>query len=242
MSKHAVIICGGKGTRLMPYTSTLPKALLPIGEYPILEILIRQLRYFGFTSITLSVYHFAEIIMQYFGDGEKWDVKIDYSMETFPLGTAGPLKLLNDLPDNFLVTNCDILTDLNFHDFFQNHIDSNNIFTIAGYKKRYKIEYGILETNHFNRLIKIEEKPETLLTNAGIYIANKKILDFIPENISFGIDKLINQMLQHNRNVAVYPFTGCWQDIGCIDEYKKAVQEFKIDKMLSWRKSKQMHA
>lgn len=242
MCKHAVIICGGKGSRLMPYTNSLPKALLPICGYPILEIIIRQLRYFGFTGITLSVYHFAEIIMEYFGTGEKWDVKLNYSLEKSPLGTAGPLMLLNDLPDNFLVTNCDILTDLNFELFFENHLKNNNIFTIAGYKKKYKIEYGILEVNPSNRLVRIEEKPETLLTNAGVYIANKRILDFIPENVNFGIDRLINNMLLQHLNVSVYPFHGCWQDIGSIEEYKKAVQEFEIEKMTSLQMCNQLQS
>ena len=112
--KRAIILAGGKGTRLRPYTVVLPKPLMPIGEFPILEVIIRQLVFHGFTHITLSVNHQYEIIKAFFGDGSKWNVNIDYSLENEPLGTMGPLKLINELPDNFLVMNGDILTDLDY--------------------------------------------------------------------------------------------------------------------------------
>src|SRR4051794_13902280 len=114
MSRRAVILAGGKGTRLRPYTVVLPKPLMPIGEYPILEVIIRQLAMQGFERITLLVNHQAELIRAFFGDGEKWDVQIDYSIESEPLSTIAPLGLVKDLPQNFLLMNGDILTDLNF--------------------------------------------------------------------------------------------------------------------------------
>ena len=118
MYKRVIILAGGKGTRLRPYTVVLPKPLMPIGEYPILEVIVRQLVNNGFNHITMAVNHQAEIMQAFFGDGKKWGIKIDYSIEDQPLGTMGPLKLLKDLSDDFLVMNGDILTDLNFAEFF----------------------------------------------------------------------------------------------------------------------------
>jgi NDP-sugar pyrophosphorylase family protein len=228
MYKRAVIISGGRGSRLMPFTSSMPKALLPVGDYPVLEIIVRQLKYFGFTDITFSVFHFAQNIEAYFGNGKKWGVNINYSVEDFALGTAGPLKLLNDLPDDFLVINCDILSSLNLEAMFNTHASNKNLFTVAAYKKKYKIAYGVLQSDAANRLVKLEEKPETLQINAGIYVANKAVLDLIPLNQPFGMDNLMNLMLQHHTPVSVYPFDGYWQDIGNEEEYKRAIIEFKV--------------
>ena len=121
MINRAVILCGGKGKRLRPYTHLLPKPLMPIGEIPILEIVVRQLTYFGFSHITLAVNHQANVIKSFFGNGSKWNIKIDYSFEDKQLSTMAPLKLINDLPNNFLVMNADILTDLNYGDLIRFH-------------------------------------------------------------------------------------------------------------------------
>ncbi len=228
MYKHAVVICGGKGSRLLPYTSALPKALVPIGGYPVLEVILRQLKHFGFTEITLSVHHFAQSIIDYFGNGSKWGLNIYYSIEDIPLGTAGPLKILKNFPENLLVINCDILSDLNFKDFFFYHIDNMNLFTIAGYKKEYLIPYGVLETNISGRLIKLNEKPEWLLVNSGIYAVSRRILDFIPDDIVYGMDQLIYDILNNGKELDVYSFEGSWQDIGTEEEYKKALSNAKI--------------
>src|SRR5207247_1061272 len=122
MSKRAVILAGGKGTRLRPYTVVLPKPLMPIGDYPILEVVVRQLAGSGFDRITMAVNHQAELIKAFFGDGSKWGISIDYSLEDKPLGTMGPLRLIDDLPNDFLVMNGDILTDLDFAAFFGRHV------------------------------------------------------------------------------------------------------------------------
>src|SRR5581483_4463992 len=131
MCDRAVILAGGLGTRLRPYTVVLPKPLMPIGEYPVLEVLVRQLARQGFKRITIAVNHLAELIQAFFGNGSRWGVKIDYSMESKPLSTIAPLKLLNDLPEHFLLMNGDVLTDLNFQRFCDCHIQARRLFSIS---------------------------------------------------------------------------------------------------------------
>ncbi|MDP3050781.1 MAG: nucleotidyltransferase family protein, partial [Eubacteriales bacterium] len=159
---RAVILAGGKGTRLKPYTNVLPKPLMPIGEYTILEVIVRQLVYFGFNHITMAVNHQAEIIQAFLGNGVKWGIKIDYSREDQPLSTMGPLRLIQDLPDNFLVMNGDILTDLDFRVFFDFHVAHQNLFTISAYQREVHSEFGVLELDEEERLVGFQEKPITI--------------------------------------------------------------------------------
>ncbi|QWD65060.1 sugar phosphate nucleotidyltransferase [Polynucleobacter sp. MWH-UH2A] len=228
MSKRAIILAGGKGTRLRPYTVVLPKPLMPIGQYPILEVIIRQLSRAGFDHVTLAVNHQAEIIKAFFQDGQKWGIKIDYSLEENPLGTMGPLKLIKELPKNFLVMNGDILTNLDFSAFFDRHVVSGKIFTISSMLRKHKIDYGVLETNPNQMLIGMKEKPEVeYQVSMGIYMLSNKILDHIPENTPFGFDSLMLRLLEIDESVAVTPFTGYWLDIGRPDDYEKAIDEFE---------------
>lgn len=227
MGKRAIILAGGKGTRLKPYTISLPKPLVPVGEMPILEIIIRQLKANGFDHITLTVNHFADIIKAFFGDGSKWNILIDYSLESMPLSTMGPLTLINDLPDNFLVMNGDILTDLNFGSFFDQHVEQNRNFTIASYKRVDRVEYGVLLNNEKNELIKFEEKPyKEYLVSMGIYMLNKKNLNHIPKNTFFGFDHLMNHLIESKEYPYLNEFDGYWLDIGRPDDYEKAVADF----------------
>jgi len=147
MSRRAVILAGGMGTRLRPYTLVLPKPLMPIGEYPILEVIVRQLVRAGFDHITLAVNHQAEIIKAFFQNGERWGIRIDYSLEDQPLGTMGPLRLIQDLPQHFLVMNGDILTDLDYTEFHDDHVREDRIFTISSMRREQKIDYGVLDTD-----------------------------------------------------------------------------------------------
>ena len=140
--KRAVILAGGKGTRLRPYTVVLPKPLMPIGEYPILEVVVRQLAKANFSHITIAVNHQAELIRAFFGDGARWGIKIDYSQENEPLGTMGPLKIIPDLPEHFLIMNGDILTDLDFGKFYDDHTKKEAIFTISAHQRIQKVDYG----------------------------------------------------------------------------------------------------
>ena len=171
MIKRAILLAGGKGTRLKPFTKILPKPLMPIGKFTILEIVIKQLKYFGFKHITITVNHQAKLIKAFFGDGKKLDVIIDYAQEKKPLGTMGPLRGIKNLPKNFLVMNGDILTDLNFNKLFNDHIKNKNLFTISSYKRNEFIDYGLLETNAQYRLTKFVEKPTKVYeVSMGIYI------------------------------------------------------------------------
>ncbi len=226
MIKHAVILAGGKGSRLRPYTIVLPKPLMPIGDYPILEVIVRQLVVQGFTYITLAVNHQAELIKAFFGDGSKWGISIEYSLEDQPLGTMGPLKLINNLPDHFLVMNGDILTDIVFAEFFDNHVKSGAIYTISSHLREEMIDYGVLQTNN-GFLTGFKEKPKnTYEVSMGIYMLSKKVLDFIPNNTPYGFDQLMLALLAKNEPVAINTFTGLWLDIGRPDDYVEAIEQF----------------
>jgi NDP-sugar pyrophosphorylase family protein len=226
--KHAVILAGGRGTRLRPYTVVLPKPLMPIGEYPILEVIVRQLVSHGFNRITMSVNHQYELIKAFFGDGSKWNIAIDYSLENYPLGTMGPLRLIPDLPENFLVMNGDILTDISFSSFFNRHVKENSLFTISSYKREQLIDYGVLDIDQNKNLISFTEKPRmSYEVSMGIYMLSKKILTFIPEGVSYGFDKLMLDLLGTKNSVRVEKYEGYWLDIGRPDDYMQAIEQFE---------------
>lgn len=225
---QAVILAGGKGTRLKPYTTVFPKPLMPIDNCPILEIVIKQLKYYGFSNIVMAVGHLKELLHAFFNDGKKWNVNISYSVEEKPIGTAAPLKLIKRLQDNFLVMNGDILTNLDYDEFFNYHKNSGSLCTIAMYKKKVKIDLGVLKTNKNNKLYDYIEKP-TLDYNVsmGVYAFKKKVLDYIPENEYFDFPNLIKKLLKNNKKVLGYPFSGYWLDIGRPDDYETAIEEFE---------------
>lgn len=228
---RAIILAGGKGTRLKPYTVVLPKPLMPIGEYPILEVIIRQLVFYGFTHITLAVNHQAEIIKAFFGNGEKWGIKIDYSLEHKPLSTMGPLKLIPDVSEDFLVMNGDILTDMNFAEFYNFHVIRGNIFTIGAFQREVRTEYGVLELNDKDYLNGFREKPVIpYIVSMGIYMVNKEILRYIPYDEAYGFDHLMIDLMRAGNPAAVKKFNGYWLDIGRPDDYMQAIDEFEMMK------------
>jgi NDP-sugar pyrophosphorylase family protein len=228
MSRRAVILAGGKGTRLRPYTVVLPKPLMPIGNSPILEIIIRQLACHGFDHISIAVNHQAELIQTFFGNGAKWKIKIDYSLEDKPLSTMGPLKIIKDLPDDFLVMNGDILTDLSYSDFFDEHVKRKNLFTVSSYLRTEEIDFGVLEVDGSGHLLAFKEKPvDTHEVSMGIYMANRRILELIPENTSYGFDALMLDLIKSKRPVSVKRYDGYWLDIGRPDDYAQAIDEFE---------------
>ena len=231
MSKRAVILAGGKGTRLRPYTVVLPKPLMPIGDFPILEVIIRQLVQHGFHHVTLAVNHQAEIIRAFFQDGAKWGIRIDYSLEDKPLSTMAPLRLINNLPENFLVMNGDVLTDLSFSDLYEEHVSRNNIFTISSYVREQHIDYGVLEKNTEGLLSGFREKPKfSYLVSMGVYMASRRIIEFIPEGKSYGFDNLMLDLIAANQPATVREFGGYWLDIGRPDDYAAAIEVFEKDR------------
>jgi NDP-sugar pyrophosphorylase family protein len=227
MSKRAVILAGGKGTRLRPYTVVLPKPLMPIGEFPILEVIIKQLVTAGFEHITLAVNHQAEIIKAFFMDGSKWGIRIDYSLEDKPLGTMGPLKLIKDLPEHFLVMNGDILTDINYSEFYDDHVRQNNIFTISSYVREQLVDYGVLETAD-GILLGLREKPRMHYeVSMGVYMVSRHALDYVPDETAYGFDHLMHDLVKAKQVVSVRKFSGYWLDIGRPDDYAQAIDEFE---------------
>lgn len=227
MNRRAVVLAGGLGTRMRPYTQVLPKPLMPIGEYPILEVVVRQLAVRGFDRVTIAVNHQAELIKAFFGDGAKWGVSIDYSLEHEPLGTIAPLRLIPDLPDHFLVMNGDVLTDLDYGDFHAAHTDADRLFTISSYQREQRVDYGVLATSPQGTLEAFREKPVTgYEVSMGIYMVSRRVLGHIPAHGRFGFDDLMHRLLATHETVHVRRFGGYWLDIGRPDDYERAIDEF----------------
>jgi NDP-sugar pyrophosphorylase family protein len=204
---------------------------MPVGEYPILEVIVRQLCYFGFEHITLAVNHQAEIIKAFFRDGSKWGTFIDYSLETASLSTIAPLKLITDLPQNFLLLNGDVLTDLDLNELYVKHVNTQRLFTISAAKRMHVIDYGVLATDSTGRLSGFHEKPvRQYLVSMGIYGVNRDVLDLVPEGVKYGFDDLMSGMLAANLPVHVEPYSGEWLDIGRPEDYLEAIETFEQKK------------
>ena len=228
---QAIILAGGKGIRLKPYTKNVPKPMLTIMGYPVLEIIIRQLQQEGFREVIIAVNHLKQKIQAYFENGGKWDIKISYSEESEPLGTAGPLKKIKNLQDDFLVVNGDILTDLRFSDFFQLHKKNGSLCTVASYAMPFNVDFGVLKMDQNNEVTEYFEKPRfNYDISMGVYGVNKNILDYIPSGESFDMPHLINKLIGDNKKVTGYRHKGHWFDIGSSSDYKKAENTFKQHK------------
>lgn len=224
----AVILAGGVGARLRPYTTVLPKPLMPVGNYPIAETLVRQLQHYGVREITFAVGYLHQLIEAYFGDGSKWGVRIKYLHEDLPLGTAGPLAKIEDFREPLLVLNGDILTDLNFSKLYRSHLDSGADITIAAYDKPVKIDLGVLATGDGNNLTDYIEKPEyRFKVSMGIYVFSPSVLPFIPENERFDFPDLVIKLLKLNKSIQTFPFAGLWLDIGRTEDYFNAAEVFE---------------
>jgi NDP-sugar pyrophosphorylase family protein len=223
---EAVIMTGGKGLRMAPYTKVLPKGLLPIGEQPILEIIVKQLQHHGFTSITMACGYLAPLIQTYFQDGSTWGVTIRYLNETKPLGTAGALRNLHERKEPFLVINCDVLTTLSLKQFWEFHQAGNSSLTIASQKKRVPVDFGVLQTED-DRVVDFVEKPQlSESVSMGIYVIDPQILSAIPENQYFDIPDLIRVLLDRKQTVRHFENDSYWLDIGRPADYKLANEEF----------------
>jgi NDP-sugar pyrophosphorylase family protein len=226
--RRAIVLAGGKGTRLAPYTTVLPKPLMPIGDMPILEVLIRQLRKAGIGSITLAVGHLSSIMMAYFGNGAAFGVDIAYSHEDQPLGTAGPLALVDRPEETFMVMNGDLLTDLDFVAMAEAHERSGSVATIGLYRRDVKIDLGVVVTDEAGSVTEYIEKPVySYRVSMGVYVVEPRALEFIPSGRRFDLPDLIRALVASGERVSSYLHDGFWLDIGRPDDYQRAQHEFE---------------
>ena len=225
---RAVILAGGKGTRLRPFTTLIPKPLVPLGgRFSILEIVLMQLAKAGVDRVTLAVNHLSNLIMAYFGDGSRWNLKIDYSLEQDALSTIGPLTLIHDLPEHFLVMNGDILSDLDYRLFFDEHIRAQAEVSVAAFRRKVNVDFGVLRYTDDFRLEAFEEKPEfTFDVSMGIYCISRKVVERLEPGKAYGFDDLMRDSLKQNRPVRIRPVQGYWLDIGRPDDYQYADENF----------------
>jgi NDP-sugar pyrophosphorylase family protein len=224
----AVILAGGKGSRLAPYTKVIPKPLMPIGDMPILEVLLRQVRRAGVDEFILSVGHMASLLRAFFQEGEQLGTIIRYSYEEEPLGTAGPLTLIEGLDQTFLVMNGDVLTTLDFADLLAHHRQSGAMVTIAMYNRQVKIDLGVLQLDGGQVITGYIEKPTyEFQVSMGIYVFEPQALAYIPRGQYFDFPSLILRLLENGEKVVGYPFGGYWQDLGRPDDYEQAIQDFE---------------
>ncbi|MGE7217415.1 nucleotidyltransferase family protein [Priestia koreensis] len=227
---RAVIMAGGKGVRLQPYTKVLPKPLIPLSDIPILEIILKQLKQHGFRKVTLALNYKAPMIYNYFGTGESLGLDISYTYEEQPLGTVGPLKLVGDLSNNepFLFMNADVLTDLNFSKFYKEHVESDSLMSLLLYKQKEQISLGVVEVNEVSgEVLEYLEKPQNeYLVSTGIYMMNSNIVKYIP-NRFFDIPELISLLIRKGYPVASQIHNGIWMDIGTLNNWNESSDLFE---------------
>ncbi len=233
---QALILAGGKGTRLLPYTTVLPKPLMPIGDMPILEIILRQLKNSGFTSVILAVNYLSHMFELFFQDGNKFGINIEYSFEEKPLGTAGPIaNALELLQEDFLVMNGDLLTTLDFKKLFDHHIKNGCSATIAVHQRKVDIDYGVVKYDDNFNLIGYDEKPSIDFdVSMGINVLNKSsVSSLIEKNVFLDIPDLMMKLSSNNpRSVSCHKQECEWLDMGRIDDYSVASDLFEENRSL----------
>jgi NDP-sugar pyrophosphorylase family protein len=244
MNKRAVILAGGKGQRLGPYTTVLPKPLLPVGDRAILEVVVHQLRDYGFSHMTLAVGYLAHLVQAVMQNGASYGVDIDYHEEDEPLGTVGALATVEGLDDTFLVMNGDVLTSLDYGRLHDIHRESGNILTIASHRRVVRTEYGVLHLNNTgvgetSDVVGFEEKPELpYIVSMGVYVMEPAAVEFIDAGKPLDLPDLVLRLLAAGEQVGSYLFEGYWLDIGRHEDYEQAIREFEsIQAELSTRPS-----
>ncbi|MDE2040048.1 MAG: NTP transferase domain-containing protein [Elusimicrobia bacterium] len=220
---QAVILAGGKGTRLRPFTATLPKPLVPVGDYPIIELVVRQLRRHGFRDIIVSTGHLAGLIEAYCGDGRRWGVKLRYVRESSPLSTAGALKLVRGLRSDFLTINGDILTTLDFRKLHRFHVRRKAAATVAVCRRRRTLDFGVIGLDSEDRLVSYDEKPSfDYLVSMGVNVFDRRALRHIGDGEALGIPELIARLRASGQTVLGFRGKADWLDIGRPDDYEAA--------------------
>ena len=232
MARRAVILAGGKGSRLGPYTTVLPKPLLPVGDRAILDVVVHQLRDYGFTDLTLAVGYLAHLVRAVMGDGSRHGVSICYHEEREPLGTVGALALIDDLDESFLAMNGDVLTTLDYGEFLDVHRQTGNLLTIASHRRIVKTDYGVLqldgEDGGTRTVVGFEEKPEIpYVVSMGVYAIDPRALALIEPGEHLDLPDLVLRLLDAGERVGSYLYDGYWLDIGRHEDYERAIAEFE---------------
>jgi NDP-sugar pyrophosphorylase family protein len=224
----AVVLAGGRGTRLAPYTTAFPKPLMPIGDKPILDVVVQQLRRHGFTEITMAVGHLAELIMAYFGDGERFGVRIRYSREEEPLGTAGPIALVPGLDEPFLVMNGDVLTALDYGAMVAAHRRGRAIATMAVCPRSVQIDFGVIEFDAAGGLTRYVEKPtHDYWVSMGVYVFDPRVTARIPPRERLDLPDLLQRLREQGESVQCHVYDDYWLDIGRAEDYQQALADFE---------------
>lgn len=224
----AVVLAGGKGARLAPYTTILPKPLMPIGDMPILEVMLLQMKEAGIEQVILTVGHLSELLRAFFKDGSQFGIDISYSYEQCPLGTAGPIALVDGLTDTFLVTNGDVLTTLNLRELIQFHHEQKAIATIASHHRQSKIDLGVIQKDGDFRITGYIEKPTyDFMVSMGVYVFEPAVLPYIVRNEYLDFPDLIKKLIASGERVVGYEFNGYWEDLGRPDDYARAAKDFE---------------
>ena len=226
-NNKVILMVGGLGTRLGNLTKNTPKPMLKVGDKSILQTIVERFTNYGYTNITMCLNYKSHIIQDYFGDGSKFGINLDYILEKERLGTAGALSLIKENPvDPFFVMNGDILTDANIEDIHNSYVSSNAEALMCVREYNYQVPYGVVETSN-NAIASIEEKPtQKFFVNAGIYMLSPKVLEYIPQNEFFNMTTLFEKLIAKDKNVISYPLNGYWLDIGRFEEFKRANDDF----------------
>lgn len=225
---RVVILAGGRGTRLQPYTTILPKPLMPIGDMPILEVVLRQLATFGFEHVTIAVNHLAELIRTFFGDGRQLGLTISYCVEDEPLGTAGAIQLVDDLTDTFMVMNGDLLTTLDYRSLIDAHVEAAADATIGVFPRDVHVDFGVLEVGPIGELEHYREKPTlSYLVSMGVNAFDRSVLEYVPRGRYLDIPVLMTTLKAAGRRVLTHRSECEWLDIGRPDDYRQAVTDFE---------------
>jgi NDP-sugar pyrophosphorylase family protein len=213
---------------MAPYSSVLPKALLPIDGQPILEVTLRQLKSHGFEHVTICVGYLADLITAYFGDGSKLGLSVDYVVEDEPRGTIGPLRLLDGFDDPLLVVNGDVLTALDFSDFYATHMVRRPLLTIATRQQRQEIPFGVMKFDDSHEVTDFREKPGfEMWISMGAYVVAPEIVRYVPEDGVFGIDTLVDTLKADGISPLAYPFEGLWYDLAGVEDCERATESFR---------------
>ncbi len=223
-----MIQAGGRGARLRPFTTILPKPLMPIGEMPVIEIVIRQLKNRGFENLYISVSHLGHLLQAVLGDGSKWGVDIKYVFEDKPLGTIGPVRRMPRPDVPFLVMNGDLLTNINYADLYQHHLQADVQLTVGVYQCTVPVSLGVLELGSDNSIMGFREKPSLhYWASMGVYVFSPELWDIVPPNEHYGFDTLMEEVLRGTLRAQVYRFEGIWLDIGRPEDYERAAEVFE---------------